>query len=471
MARSKPSPSRQSFEDAILDAQLREILALGAMIRGGPVVAAPDLTKVKDLADYNSRPARQLAPPELRKALPTDEEFTVNGGENPPFHAKFFTPTGYYMAWYVAAGDPDTNGVSAFKDDYFFYGYVVHQELCPRGEWATFSLRVLERVHCGMFVGIERDLHFKPLRLSRVQDEIDAKMRELGTVPKSRAKRKKGPLTMAQDTAIEWTDKTWNPTRGCSRVSEGCRYCYAEQVAGRFCGPGLAYEGLATRGPKGARWAGDVKFIERELVVPLRTRKPTRFFVNSMSDLFHERLDERQIRQVFNVILQSPQHDYQILTKRSGRLRELAPSLPWPSNLWMGVSIESPKYLGRLDDLLATPAQVKFLSLEPLLARMPNLRLEGISWVIVGGESGHHLITPAVCAKRALVEKVGKLWVPRPDRIDWVREIRDACAAQRVPFLFKQWGGLRPKSAGRELDGTTHDEFPRARRHLPLVRP
>ncbi|MCC6647793.1 MAG: DUF5131 family protein, partial [Polyangiaceae bacterium] len=229
-----------------------------------------------------------------------------------------------------------------------------------------------------------------------------------------------------------------------------------------------------TRGPKGGRWTGVVRLVERELAVPLRTRKPTRFFVNSMSDLFHEHLDGDHVRRVFDVIVRSPQHEFQVLTKRSDRLRELAPDLPWPPNLWMGVSIESPEYLDRLDrldDLLATPAQVKFLSLEPLLARMPNLRLAGISWVIVGGESGHHLITPAVCANRALVEKVGKLWVPRPDRLDWVREIRDACAAQRVPILFKQWGGLRPKSAGRELDGTTHDEFPRARRHLPLVRP
>lgn len=275
---------------------------------------------------------------------------------------------------------------------------------------------------------------------------------------------------MAQDSSIEWTDMTWNPVRGCSRVSEGCRNCYAEQVAGRFSGPGQAYEGLATRGPKGGRWTGVVRLVERELEVPLRTRKPTRFFVNSMSDLFHEQLDEDDIRRVFDVVVRAPQHEFQILTKRSARLRELAPDVPWPPNLWMGVSIESPEYLHRLDDLLATPAQVKFLSLEPLLARMPNLRLEGISWVIVGGESGQHLPKVEVRAKRALVDKVEKLWLPRPDRVDWVREIRDACAAQGVPFLFKQWGGLRPKSAGRELDGITHDEFPRARHHLPLVR-
>ena len=274
---------------------------------------------------------------------------------------------------------------------------------------------------------------------------------------------------MSQNSSIEWTQKTWNPVRGCSRVSEGCRHCYAEVVAGRFCGPGLAYEGLGTRTSKGARWTGDVRVIEEEVERPLHMRKPARIFVNSMSDIFHENLSTEGTLRVFDVMARAPQHIYQILTKRSDRLAELAPQLPWRSHMWMGVSVESPQYAHRIDDLRATDAVVKFLSIEPLLAPFEEIDLHAIDWVIVGGESGVHLYDEKNRRERGLVERVGGKWMPREDRIGWVRTIRDACRAQGVAFFMKQWGGPRPKAAGRMLDGVIHDAYPPLRRSLPMV--
>ena len=250
---------------------------------------------------------------------------------------------------------------------------------------------------------------------------------------------------MAQESKIEWTDVTWNPIRGCTRVSEGCRHCYAERMAARFGGPGKPYEGLAVFTPAGPRWTNEVRVIEAALQQPLRWRKPRNVFVNSMSDLFHEQVTDDDIRLIFDVTNRAGWHVFQVLTKRSARLAAAAATLPWTSNIWMGVSVESGDHLDRIDHLRTTCAAVKFLSLEPLLGQLCGLDLTNIDWVIVGGESG-----PGA----------------RPMSADWVRDIRDQCIRAGVPFFFKQWGGVNKKKAGRVLDGRIWDEMPR-RTSLP----
>lgn len=248
---------------------------------------------------------------------------------------------------------------------------------------------------------------------------------------------------MAGDTTIEWTDKSWNPVRGCRRISPGCEHCYAERYAHRFSGAGLAFEGLTRSGGAGVRWTGQIRLVPEVLEDPLGWRKPYRVFVNSMSDLFHEDVPAEFIHRVFDVMVAAPLQTFQILTKRPDRLLELAPQLPWPANVWMGVSVESLKYTWRIDRLRRVPAAVRFLSLEPLLEPLPNLDLGGIGWAIAGGESG----------PRA-----------RPMRQEWVREIRDQCQRAGIPFFFKQWGGISKKRTGRLLDGRTYDEMPAATR-------
>jgi len=230
-------------------------------------------------------------------------------------------------------------------------------------------------------------------------------------------------------TTIEWTEATWNPVTGCSKISTGCANCYAERMAKR----------LQAMGQPNYVNGFELTLHPRMLPLPLEWRKPRMVFVNSMSDLFHEKVPLDYIRQVFAVMAEADWHCFQILTKRSERLRELAPQLDWPENVWMGVTCESREYTGRLDDLRATPAAVRFLSLEPLLSRMPRLDLRGIGWVIVGGESG-----PGA----------------RPMEPEWVAEIRDKCVAADVPFFFKQWGGTRKKRAGRVLQGRTWSQMP-----------
>ncbi len=244
---------------------------------------------------------------------------------------------------------------------------------------------------------------------------------------------------MSSNSSIEWTEATWNPTRGCTRVSPGCQKCYAERFAHRLSGPGQTYEGLTKSTDSGPRWRGILKQIDEVVDLPLHWRKPKMIFVNSMSDLFHEKVSIEFLRKIFETMERAHWHTFQILTKRSEHLRELASALPWPKNVWMGVSVESAEYTSRIDDLRAVPAQVRFLSLEPLLGPLPALNLEGIHWAIVGGESGP-----------------GARKMPP----EWVREIRDQCIAARVAFFFKQWGGVRKKVAGRELDGRLWDEFP-----------
>jgi protein gp37 len=245
---------------------------------------------------------------------------------------------------------------------------------------------------------------------------------------------------MGSKSDIEWTDATWNPVRGCSRISEGCRFCYAERIASRFSGPGLPFHGFARITSVGARWTNRVALVEDALDLPLHWIQPRRIFVNSMSDLFHERLDAEAIRLVFDVMERATWHQFQVLTKRSSRLVELSPALPWPSHVWMGVSVESAEHAYRIDDLRQSGAVIKFLSLEPLIGALPDLDLHGIDWVIVGGESGP--------GSRLL-------------KSEWVVDIRDQCIEAKVPFFFKQWGGRSKKQTGRELEGRTWDEMPR----------
>jgi protein gp37 len=247
---------------------------------------------------------------------------------------------------------------------------------------------------------------------------------------------------MGTSTGIEWTDTTWNPVRGCSRVSPGCQNCYAERMAHRFSGPGGPYEGLTIGTKTGPRWSGKVTVLPEMLNAPLRWRQPRTVFVNSMSDLFHEGVPDDFIAEVFATMERASWHSFQILTKRPARAAELADQLPWPSNVWLGTSVESSKYLPRVQTLRTIPAAIRFLSLEPLLGPLNDLELRDIDWVIVGGESGPHA---------------------RPMNPEWVREIRTMCQQLGVPFFFKQWGGIRKKESGRALDGRTWDEMPQAR--------
>jgi len=234
---------------------------------------------------------------------------------------------------------------------------------------------------------------------------------------------------MAEHSAIEWTDATWNPVTGCTKVSPGCKHCYAERLAWR----------LQAMGSRRYRDGFAVTLQPDQLTLPLRWRRPRRIFVNSMSDLFHEAVPLDYIRQVFAVMAEARRHVFQVLTKRAERLAAVARDLPWPPNVWQGVSVESVRYMSRIAHLRAVPAHVRFLSVEPLLGPIPNLPLDGIHWVIVGGESGPD---------------------HRPVEPGWVREIRDQCTTARVPFFFKQWGGRTPKSGGRILDGQTWNELP-----------
>ncbi len=243
----------------------------------------------------------------------------------------------------------------------------------------------------------------------------------------------------AQSSKIEWTESTWNPVRGCTRVSEGCRFCYAERIAARFSGKGMAYEGLAKNTKAGPRWTQQVRPVPELLNEPLKWKKPRRIFVNSMSDLFHEKVELSYIQKVFAVMEKADRHQFQVLTKRADRLLEFNSKLPWPTNVWMGVSVEDKHVTDRIEALRQTDAHIKFLSLEPLLGALPNLELDGIDWVIVGGESGP--------GAREMKKK-------------WVIDIRDQCADAEVAFFFKQWGGKRKSKTGRELEGRTYDEMP-----------
>ncbi len=234
---------------------------------------------------------------------------------------------------------------------------------------------------------------------------------------------------MATNSPIEWTDATWNPVTGCTKVSPGCKHCYAERLARR----------LRAMGQENYSNGFELTLQPQMLELPLRWKTPKRIFVNSMSDLFHKDVPTEYIKQVFEVMRRAHWHQYQILTKRSERVLELSSELNWVPQIWMGVSVENEKYTYRIDDLRKTGAHVKFLSLEPLLGPLGKLNLRKIDWAIVGGESG-----------------------PGARGIDpeWVMEIRDQCLRAGVPFFFKQWGGVQKKKTGRTLEGRTWDEMP-----------
>jgi protein gp37 len=243
---------------------------------------------------------------------------------------------------------------------------------------------------------------------------------------------------MADNSAIEWTEATWNPTTGCDRVSSGCDNCYALTLAKRLKAMG-AEKYQSDGDPQTSGPGFGVALHPSTLDLPYRWRRPRLVFVNSMSDLFHAKVPIGFVRDVFAVIADTPQHTYQLLTKRSARLRKLADRLDWPPNLWMGVSVETASELGRIDDLRLIGAAVRFISAEPLLGPLRGLDLTDINWVITGGESG-----PGA-----------RLCHP-----DWVRDIRDCCSDADVPFFHKQWGGLHAKAGGRELDGVVHSAMP-----------
>ena len=257
---------------------------------------------------------------------------------------------------------------------------------------------------------------------------------------------------MADGTAIEWTDATWNPIRGCSRMSAGCSNCYAERVAARFSGPGQPYEGLARMTPKGAAWTGKVAFVPHVLDQPSRWKRPRRIFVNSMSDLFHEAIEREWLVAILEAMRRAPQHRFQVLTKRPDTMADILTASPelveGLGHVWWGTSVENQDVAAdRLESLVHVPSSNRWVSAEPLIGPLRiGEWMPFVGWVVAGGESGY--------GSRAM-------------RPEWARDLRDECAAAGVPFLFKQWGEHGPemvrigkKVAGRELDGRLWDGYP-----------
>lgn len=234
---------------------------------------------------------------------------------------------------------------------------------------------------------------------------------------------------MSTNSAIEWTEATWNPLTGCNKISPGCKHCYAERMSKR----------LKAMGQASYANGFNLTLHEHLLELPLKWKKPQTIFVNSMSDMFHKDVPLEFIQTAFDTMNRAHWHRFQVLTKRSERLAEISPQLQWAPNIWMGVSVETQDYVSRIDDLRSTNAHIKFLSLEPLLGPLKKLNLKGIHWAIVGGESG-----PGA----------------RPMEEQWVIDIRNQCVKAKVPFFFKQWGGVNKKKTGRLLDGRTWDDLP-----------
>ncbi|HPP29053.1 MAG TPA: phage Gp37/Gp68 family protein [Phycisphaerae bacterium] len=248
-------------------------------------------------------------------------------------------------------------------------------------------------------------------------------------------------------TAIAWTEKTWNPTTGCRKVSPGCAYCYACAIAEQ------------KRGTPAFPIGFDLQLRRHKLTEPTKIKTPSLIFVNSMSDLFWEDIPDDYRDQVFDTIESTPRHTYQILTKRPENMLRYSRRRALPDNVWVGVTVESQPYIDRVDVLRQVRAAVRFVSLEPLLSPI-NMDFAGLDWCIVGGESGLHLRDPQVARKRSLAEQVNGKWQPRRDRESWVRDIKDACELNSVAFFFKQWGGARPTSAGCLLDGREWKAYP-----------
>ena len=243
---------------------------------------------------------------------------------------------------------------------------------------------------------------------------------------------------MATKSHIEWTEMTWNPVTGCNKISQGCKHCYAERMANR----------LHAMGMERYRNNFEVTLHEDLITEPLKWVKPRTVFVNSMSDLFHEDIPFDFIRRVFDTMVQCPQHIFQVLTKRSERLRAIEGNLPWPENIWMGVSVENEKVMHRVQDLSEVPSKIRFLSCEPLIGPLDNIPLEKIHWVIVGGESG-----PG----------------SRPMKVEWIDSILTQCRNYHTAFFFKQWGGVRKDRTGRLLHGKTYNEMPKTSKTLGLL--
>lgn len=234
---------------------------------------------------------------------------------------------------------------------------------------------------------------------------------------------------MATKSKIEWTESSWNPVTGCTKISSGCMNCYAERLANR----------LKAMGQQNYKNGFDLTLHDHMLEIPLKMKKPTTFFVNSMSDLFHKDIPIEFLKKVFSIMNQASWHEFQILTKREDILQERQSLLTWTENIWMGVTIENNDYVHRADVLRDCGAAVKFLSLEPLLGPLPNLNIDGLDWIVLGGESG-----PGA----------------RPIDIDWIRPVRDLCIEKKTPFFFKQWGGFNKKKNGALLDGKEWREYP-----------
>ncbi|WOJ90202.1 phage Gp37/Gp68 family protein [Methylocapsa polymorpha] len=241
---------------------------------------------------------------------------------------------------------------------------------------------------------------------------------------------------------IEWTEATWNPIAGCNQISPGCTNCYAQRMAARLQAMGSTkYAGTTRKSGATHVWSGQINFDESALASPLKWRKPMRIFVNSMSDLFHSNVEDEIIGKVWRIMHQASWHSFQLLTKRPERISVVMDrcDLPVLDNVWLGTSVESQRYVSRIDSLRATPAKIRFVSFEPLLGPIVNPNLEGIHWAIVGGESGPKA---------------------RPIERSWVEELKDDCLGQQVAFFFKQWGGARKHRSGRLLGGRTWDQYP-----------
>lgn len=251
-----------------------------------------------------------------------------------------------------------------------------------------------------------------------------------------------------QETPINWTEVSWNPASGCTKISEECKHCYAETIAENKRGTPAFPQGF------------DVYLRPWKLDEPRKLRRPSLVFTNSMTDMFHDAIPDEYRDRVCETMERYSSHRYQVLTKRPENALRYAQRRTLPRSMWLGVTVGHEKRVGRIDVLRQIDVVVRFVSAEPLLTALDGLDLNGIHWVITGGESGTHMARPEVASERGLAHREGKTWVARPDRIPWVRSIRDQCVAAGVAFWHKQWGGVRPEAAGRELDGRTWDEMP-----------
>ncbi|MEO5776991.1 MAG: phage Gp37/Gp68 family protein [Flavobacterium sp.] len=254
-----------------------------------------------------------------------------------------------------------------------------------------------------------------------------------------------------EKTGIIWTEKTWNPVTGCQKISQGCKFCYADTIAKKYAGHAAFPNGF------------DLTLRPHKMRDPFKWDEPSLVFVNSMSDLFWEKIPEEYFVQVLEVMKKTPQHEYQVLTKRPELMLEYSLKYEFPENMWCGVTIEDKKNLHRLEILKKVRAKIKFISAEPLLEDLGSISLKGIDWIITGGESGFHLWKREVSLVRGLVDydKDTKLWIPKPHCIEWIRNLRDIAKRDGTFFFHKQWGGSFPEAAGRELDGKTYNEMPK----------